>query len=553
MTCRYRSLVRIFAAYALGVLYLGFIPFWAVAADGSPSSDLSVVVTNKGSIKGTVAEGYRQFLGVPYAAPPIGKLRWAPPQPAAPWEATLDAKSLRSKCTQMTWVPPRTTQGGEDCLYLNIYTPVTGKDHDKQLKPVMVWFHGGGWIGGSSQDVDGHLLAVKGDVVVVTVNYRLGVFGFFASPALDAENPKHVSGNYAILDEQAALHWVQDNIRAFGGDPTQLTIAGESAGAISGWIHLVAPSSSGLFEKIIAESGPIPLDPPAGMDWTRGLGGTRPLQEEEKNGPSSHLVSALGCDGAPDALTCIRSKPTQAVFDAVPPFRFGEWGPVVDGVLLPDGVPALIQQGAYKKAPILTGGNRGEGGFGVLARLANGGKLLTDEGYKALVSGRPNGDRILTEYPASRYSSPDDAFTQTFDDAFVCSSLHTAKVLSAQTPLFMYEFQDNNPPATLFNVTVPANVHTQAFHTAEIAYVFQAGYPNENRPGLPPFSPAQKALSDRMIQYWANFVKSGQPGSTWKPFSSSAAFFLLRPEGDGPVAEDTLVSEHRCGFWSSLK
>ncbi|MGH8208721.1 MAG: carboxylesterase/lipase family protein [Steroidobacteraceae bacterium] len=547
----HRSLIRSSGVLVLAALWLGFTSFEAAAAHANPDKDLAVVITNRGSIKGTVAEGYRQFLGVPYAAPPIGPLRWAPPQPAAAWDATLDARSFRSKCTQSTWAPPTVTQGGEDCLYLNVYTPVSGKGHGKPVKPVMVWFHGGAFVGGSSQDVDGHLFAVKGDVVVVTVNYRLGVFGFFDSPALDAENPKHVSGNYGILDQQAALRWVQDNIRAFGGDPAQVTIAGQSAGAVSDWIHLVAPSSGGLFGKMIAESGPVLLQPSAGMGRTDRVAGMRSRQEDETKGPSSRLISALGCDGAPEVLACIRSKPTQAVFDALP-VRSAKWGPVIDGVLLPDTVPALIRRGAYKKIPILMGGTRGESGFGVLSRLANGGKPLTEEAYKALVSARPNGKRILAEYPASKYSSADDASIRADDDGFVCSSLRTAEVLSVQVPLYMYEFQDNNPPGTIFNVTVPATVHTQAFHTAEISYVFQTGYPNESRPGLPPFSMAQKTLSDRMIQYWSNFVQSGQPESTWKPFSSTAAFLLLRPEGDAPVAEDQLLAEHRCAFWASL-
>jgi para-nitrobenzyl esterase len=506
------------------------------------------VMTESGLVRGEAKDNHRQFLGLPYAAPPIGDLRWAPPRPLAPWHGILDATQLRSKCAQGFGAAPGQFQGSEDCLYLNVYTPT--RNNGAGLKPVMVWIHGGGWTLGASQDSDSSTMAVKGDVVVVTINYRLGAFAFYTSPSLSAESPQRTSGNYAIRDEQAALRWVKRNIRNFGGDPNQVTLAGESAGAISGWIHLVAPSSTGLFQKMIAQSGPLPLDPPAGTEWTRGLGGTQPIEVEQSEGSSSLLAASVGCDLAADELACLRSKSTGDIVNAT---RFGNWGPVVDKVLIPDSVPEMIKRGAHKRLPVLAGSNRGESSFGTLIRLASGGHPLTVDEYNASTLARPNGSQILAQYPAADYASPDDAAIQYSDDVFMCSAtLRTAKTLRARLPLYIYQFQDDNPPPTLFDVVVPPDIHPRAFHTAEITYVFQSGYPGELRPGDPPFTPAQAALSDRMIRYWSNFMKSGRPGLAWKPFNDSSSVFLLNPQGDEITTARVLEGEHRCGFWGAL-
>lgn len=504
------------------------------------------VMTDKGLVEGEAKTNHRQFLGLPYASPPIGKHRWAPPQSVQPWSNVLDASAFRSQCLQVFLG----VQGSEDCLYLNVYTPNPSHGRDRELKPVMVWFHGGGWAIGASQDSDASFMAVKGDVVVVTVNYRLGAFGFYASTALDAENKQGVSGNYALLDEQAALRWVKRNIRAFGGDPNQITVAGESAGAISGWLHLVSPASAGLFHRMIAQSGPLPIDPPPGTEWTRGLGGTRPLHIEQTQGSSASLAPSLGCSQGTGGLACLRSKSAQDILTAAGP---GSWGPVVDGILLPDSVPQLLKRGLHQWIPILTGNNRGEGSFNTLLRLASGGRPLTASEYRDQTLARPNGSQILAEYPATNYSSPDDAANQNFDDVYLCSAmLRSAKLLAPRLPLYLYQFQDDHPPATLFDVSVPPDIHPRAFHTAEITYVFQSGYPGILRPGPPPFTPTQAMLSDRMIRYWSNFMKTGKPGQDWKSFSHTNSLLALRPEGDVPMTAQEMAAQHHCGFWDAL-
>jgi para-nitrobenzyl esterase len=254
--------------------------------------DRSLVMTDKGPVRGTFAQDHREFLGIPYAAPPTGELRWKPPVPHSPWTAALDATVFGPTCAQPN--AGLTYNSSEDCLYLNIYTPNPPRRH----LPVMVWIHGGSFLVGSGQETDGSMLAVKGKVVVVTINYRLGSFGFLTDKVLDAENPQHVSGNYGLLDQQAALKWVKRNIAGFGGDSAQVTIFGESAGGISVALQMIAPGAAGLFSRAINESGPSQIV-------------LQPIALAQKQG--DRLIATLGCRDASDMVACIRSKPTNQV------------------------------------------------------------------------------------------------------------------------------------------------------------------------------------------------------------------------------------------------
>ena len=235
-------------AVACAAVTLFFVrPACAAASDsGAP-----VVKTRTGAVRGTVDGNLRVFLGIPYAAPPVGNLRWQPPEAHASWTDTLDASRAGNSCTQLSFRHGG-PEGSEDCLYLNIYSPVSGGTR----LPVMVWIHGGTFIAGTGSSYDGSKLAAKGKLVVVTINYRLGPFGFLASRSLDS--PGRPSGNYGLLDQQAALRWVKENIAAFGGDPNKVTVAGESAGAISIGLHLVSPAAAGLFERASPRERPVP-------------------------------------------------------------------------------------------------------------------------------------------------------------------------------------------------------------------------------------------------------------------------------------------------------
>ncbi len=242
---------------AIGLVAISAI--WPAAA--------AVVQTNQGKLRGLEAHGIEKFLGIPYAAPPIGALRWMPPQPHAKWSGVLNATEFGNHCAQTARVVG-TPSSSEDCLFLNVFAPTptnSGKplidstqaqnSIDARGRAVMVWIHGGAFTAGESDDFDASDLATIGDVVVVTINYRLGALGFLAHPALTAESPNHASGNYGILDQQLALHWVQQNIRAFGGDPGNVTIFGQSAGGLSVLADMASPSAGGLFHKAIIQSG----------------------------------------------------------------------------------------------------------------------------------------------------------------------------------------------------------------------------------------------------------------------------------------------------------
>jgi para-nitrobenzyl esterase len=234
-----------------GILAIAVTVVLTAASSGSvlaqsrhrASHDQSLVMTDKGPVRGTPLQDHREFLGIPYAAPPTGELRWKAPVPHAAWTAALNASQFGPTCAQPN--AGLAYNNSEDCLYLNIYTPNPPRRH----LPVMVWIHGGSFLVGSGQETDGSTLAVKGKVVMVTINYRLGPFGFLTDKVLDAENPHHVSGNYGLLDQQAALKWVKRNIGGFGGDSARVTVFGESAGGISVALQMIAPGAAGLFAR----------------------------------------------------------------------------------------------------------------------------------------------------------------------------------------------------------------------------------------------------------------------------------------------------------------
>lgn len=523
--------------------------------EGIAGTQPSQVRTPNGALRGITTSAGTHFLGVPYATAPLGSLRWAPPRPASKWSGIYDATKLRDKCTQLTLTLPRLKEGSEDCLYLNVYAP-PARSRDKPL-PVMVWFHGGSFVAGSSQDVDAQTFATKTRVIVVTVNYRLGVFGFFASPLLDAESGTGVSGNQGIRDQQLALHWISNNIRGFGGDPTRVTLAGQSAGAWAIWVHLASPATEGLFHQVIGQSWPLTLYPSPGVQDRNRLSGVRSLHEEEERGPSSQLMAAIRCSDVPDKLACARAVETDAVLRAVGADKLTGpgWNVVFDGVLLPDSVVALFARGAYRHIPMLTGFNFREDAFRILAALSNGGNLLSAEQYAAQLQSIPHGEDVLRQYPASAYSSADDAKTALMNDGGACSAFDSANVYSRNHPTYLYEFADPNPVPTLYLVDLPKGVHTGAFHTSEISYVFQTGFPNELRSAPPPFSAAQRALSDRMLEYWGNFVREGRPTSddVWPSLTASEVIRVLRPDGDLSMPENEFNARHNCTFWRSLR
>ena len=311
-----------------------------------------VLITADGQLSGEVHGKTQMYLGVPYAEPPVGALRFSAPSTLSPWADVREARVARHICPQMKLgsleVDP---DSAEDCLYLNVWAPKDGRTH-----PVMVYFPGGAYVigAGSQPEFEGTRLSEAGNVVVVTANYRLAAFGFLAHPALRHAS-KRSSGDYGLLDQREVLAWVQRNAAAFGGDPSNVTLFGESAGAGSACMHLVSPGSAGLFQRAILESTPC-------------TGFALPTRDEaEAQGQA--LVSALGCerDREEDLLSCLRAAPMEAVLHALAlnsHIIYGQgvgWGPVVDGVTVPDQPVKLLAGGASKDVALIVGANADEG------------------------------------------------------------------------------------------------------------------------------------------------------------------------------------------------
>jgi para-nitrobenzyl esterase len=313
---------------------IGGLAAWAIA--GSALAAGAEVTVAQGRAAGALEDGVLRVMGLPYAAPPVGDLRWKPPQPAKPWTGVREATAYGPMCMQMRQVPAGTSQS-EDCLTLNVWTPASFKPGQKL--PVMVWIHGGSFTGGSGSSpiYDGTQFAQRG-VVLVTVNYRLGRLGFFAHPALTAEQPNADLANYGMMDNLAALAWVQKNIAAFGGDPRNVTAFGESAGGILINDLMSTPRSRGLFAKAISESG---------FGRVPGL----PMDQAEKVGVT--YAEGLGVKGTgPDALKALRGLSAEALSKPA-----GAVTPILDGKVLPEGPAKAFAAGHEMKVPYIAGGN----------------------------------------------------------------------------------------------------------------------------------------------------------------------------------------------------
>lgn len=322
-----------------GLLAALFILASAARGWAGPADD-ALVQTESGIVRGTVGADYRSFQGIPFAAPPVGDLRWHPPRPPAPWGAPLDASRPGSPCPQGKPGAGNALVGQEDCLTLDVTTPY-GPMANRPL-PVMIWIHGGDFTSGAGSAYDGKNLVVKGNVVLVTFNYRLGIFGFLAHLALDQESPSSLSGNFGFADQQAVLRWTQRNIAGFGGDPQNVTLFGEEAGAVSICAHLAAPESAGLFRRAILQSGACTSPLPR-------------LEDEEKHGAS--VAEGIGCDSPDIAPSCLRAKSTADLLKVAD----AQWGPVAGGPGLLLQPADAFANGSFGKIALMAGTIRGSG------------------------------------------------------------------------------------------------------------------------------------------------------------------------------------------------
>lgn len=534
--CRMPRVRRMLAAAALGgASLLGGAPAWPAAADGLAGAP-PTARTDKGDVVGTRVGAIEAFLGVPYAAPPVGDLRFRAPQPHAPWTTPVQATQVATPCPQ---VRP-TNIGSEDCLYLNVYTPAHIAAADR---PVMVYIPGGGFTQGSASSpyYDGRSIAEQAGVVVVVLTYRVGALGFLTAPALDAENPAKVSGNYGLLDQQAALRWVQNNIRAFGGNPHNVTLFGESAGADSTEYALVSPANAGLFQHAIVESS---------------VGGFQipnpPLALAEANGGAT-VLTAVGCAGAADVAACLRALPAYAFLNpaATPP---GSSLPVVDGVVLPQQPLQAFRSGQFNRVPIILGTNHDEGTAFVWPIEAALGGPLTPAGYTTQLQHLYGAyaAEIQGEYPLSAYPTPIQALAAVYTDGnTACVTSEKRKALARYVPTYGYEFNEPNPAQGPLLGPPEPGLNYGAYHTAELPYVFGV-----SAPAGVPVTGKDLALSQRIIGYWTNLAISGTPLAPrlgtplWFDYRLAHQLLSLKDQVTY-LPESQFRADHHCAFWDS--
>ncbi|TCM07400.1 carboxylesterase family protein [Sphingomonas sp. PP-CC-3G-468] len=490
------------------------------------------VVTAQGPLSGVAGSDLQSWLGVPFAAPPVGPLRWQPPQPLKPWTAVRKANTVASSCAQNADLGVFARAGGsEDCLYLNVYRSASAAQAGQKL-PVFVWIHGGSLQVGQGADYDATKMALRGKAVVVTLNYRLGVFGFFAQKALDNEG--HPSANYGLLDQQAALRWIKQNIAAFGGDPTNVTIAGESSGGNSVMLQIASPLAAGTFQHAIAMSG-------AGeIKRYPAFGAPRPLALAEVLG--DQLAKEVGCTA--DTAACLRALPTKRVLDTQTNYLLNE--AIIDGTVLPIHPADAYRTGRINHVTLVNGNTHDEGRFFVaLPELASG-KAMTVADYPIWLTrqfGAALAPKVALEYPLDRYDSPSEAFAAAATDSlFACTGRTLNRWLADKIPVYAYEFSDGTAPTYVAPTTFPL----LASHTYELAYIFP-GF----RGGADvtvKLNPLQEKLSDQMVDYFAHV--SDLPSRTeWNRFDAKRDEVMSFKLTGAKMESGKFAAFHRCDFW----
>ncbi|HEY1802027.1 MAG TPA: carboxylesterase family protein [Terriglobales bacterium] len=502
------SAVRLFrwfcASLLAGVLILGILG--EIAASAYAAETEPVVKTMAGELQGMLAaSGRAEFLGIRYAEPPLGELRWRPPVPVKAWQGVRDVQHFGAPCAQMAageWNRRDAENSQEDCLFLNVITPqwpIKGK------LPVMFWIHGGGNTGGTASSAlykDGTL--VDHGVILVTVNYRLGVFGFLAHPELTKESPHHASGDYGLMDQIAALHWVHDNIANFGGDPGNITVFGQSAGAHDASLLMVSPLAKNLFEKVIGESG------------TSFGFSTATLAETEQSGQK--LAEMLGAPAGQDPIKYMRGLSVAEIFrvleshekDPSPGFAFD-----VDGWVIPTAPAKVFAAGQEAKVAMIMGNNSREFDFPLPTEALRHRirEVYGDLAPKVLeVYGLSDGGQGVTDplygTVANQYSA---------DGLFRCAAVaQSAFHQAAHNPTYEYQFEHADP----------GHESEGAVHSAELPYVF-GFYPSTGNIGGV-FGDADHKLAEIIESYWTNFAKTGNPNgnglSHWPEFGGNGAY-----------------------------
>jgi para-nitrobenzyl esterase len=519
---------RTAAVACLATLLAVLTPASASGADPEQTAlgKSPVVQTTAGPLRGQATVEGRQFLGVPYAADPVGALRWRPPQSHPAWKGIRDATAFGPRCLQGT--NPEQGTYTENCLNLNVYTPASPR-----RLPVMVWIHGGGMIQGGGKDYVADRFAADGNVIVVTINYRLGASGFLTLPG--------VQGNYGLLDQQAALRWVRANIARFGGDPHAVTIAGDSSGGRAVCTQLASPTARGLFRAAISQS--------ASYRDCAAI----PVKSAETTGRA--YADALGCtDTDSDAvLDCLRTKTPQELLAA----QSGRgWGPIVGDRVLPRQPAETFAAGQQAKVPTLFGTTRTEGRYFDYFDFDGKGQPLTAEQYPRTMRdwfGEDIADEVLARYPLTGHPTPTLAHAAARGDRdYSCPTARVSRQLAQGAPVYQYEFADvTGPPAeNLRNQNTDYDFG--ATHTNDLQYLFR----HNGREA--PFNAEERQLSRQMIQYWSSFVAHGVPRAPGLPdmadqrLRPGEVMVLQTASAGGPRPAGDFTAAHHCALWDAV-
>ncbi|TDC43900.1 carboxylesterase family protein [Actinomadura sp. KC345] len=503
----------------------------------------NIVETEYGSVRGKADGKVRVFQGIPYAAPPVRELRWKNPKPPEPWKDVRDATKPGPACPQNPGEIPGGSKN-EDCLNLNVTAP---SGTPAKPRPVIVWVHGGGYYMGAGSNYGAERMATQGDAVVVSVNYRLGVFGFFGHPGLEG------SGTYGLKDQQAALSWVQRNIARFGGDPRNVTLAGQSAGGISGCAQLTSPGAKGLFHKVVMQSGSCSVGWLRNFDY-RGQKPEKifqPLATVQDRG--RRTAAELGCAGEdPAVMACMRGLPV----DDLLPVLEKDMHPAYGNDVLPMRPSTALSVGRFHRVPVLSGHTRDEStqSTAVYDEAGPGQrKPMTERTFDAVMAETFGEDEaaVRAEYPGSAYDSAALRWSAIVTDRkWALSQYEMARKLARRVPVYQYQFADPEPPALS---PVPPKMPMGAQHASELWSLFDLG-------GMPPdLDAGQRRLAEQMIGYWTSFAASGDPGKAtgprWPRFRTlghRVPHVQALAPGDGGIRPVDAAAEHHLRFWTSF-
>ncbi|OZD85529.1 carboxylesterase/lipase family protein [Rhodococcus sp. 05-339-2] len=507
------------------------------ASTSGPSDSAPLdVATTTATVHGVAAQNTRQFLGIRYAEPPVGDLRWSPPQPLPTSDDDADATAPGSQCPQSSAESGGTPTTDEDCLFLNVTTPLVTSN---EPLPVMVWWHGGGFTSGAGSAYEAQRIASEGNVIVVTVNYRLGMLGYLGLPDLDG------GGNFGFADQIQSLRWVNDNAAAFGGDPDNVTVFGESAGGMAACAALTSPAAQGLVDKVAIMSGSCALNFPTDSIYP-GVPEQRPyvaLADNEATG--AEVAKQLGCSGS-GAIECLRALPVDALVAQGQNFS----NRLAYGTeLLPADPARAVEAVAALDVPVFSGGNRAEQNSFVGGALLADPTSVTADSYPALLADAfgPEADRVADLYPLQNFSSAALAWASATTDAgWSCPTYRNNRALAVNAPVYSYEFADTGT-ADVSGVGA-SGVPQDAAHATDMPYFFDiAGHDLLK-------TPAQHDLARTMIAYLTSFAHTGTPSADnappWPRTTADVSPVLQFVSDDISVIDAD--AEHHCDFWNSL-